>query len=113
MKKLLVIALLLSSCHVVKYELAMPTYSYKSHVIKRKHFTFPPDSMYRDWAYYEYNKVPVDIRMDGYSIYRGDTMIHNGVRGGFMLTDTTNGAWEYEWVDSVVNPCTGLIIKGL
>jgi|TARA_R100000081_G_scaffold39170_2_gene18151 hypothetical protein len=110
MKKLLIAALLLSSCHVVKYELALPMYSHKTHVTKRKHFTFPPDSLVRDWGYYEFKKAPVDITLDGYSIYRGDTMVHNAVKGAFM-PDTTGEYWEYRWVDDVVNPCTGEIIK--
>ena len=111
MKKLLVIALLLSSCHVVRYELALPRYSHKTHIKKRKHFTFPPDSMVRDWGYYEFKKAPVDITLDGYSIYRGDTMIHNAVKGAFMPSDTTAYYWEYEWVDSIANPCNGEILK--
>ena len=110
MKKLLVIALLLSSCHVVRYELALPRYSHKTHVVKHKRFSFPPDSMFRDLVYYEFTKVPIDITMDGYSIYREDTMLHNAVRGAF-LPDTTEESWEYMWVDSIANPCTGEIIK--
>ena len=103
------IAYTLSSCHVVKYELALPQYSHKSHIVKRKRFAFPPDSMFRDWAYYEFKRVPIDITMDGYSTYRGNRMVHNAVRGAFMPTDTTGEYWEYNWVDSVVDPCTGLI----
>ena len=105
------IAFLFTSCHVVKYELALPQYSHKSHIVKRKRFTFPPDSMVRDWNYYEFYKVPIDMTMDGYSIYRGDTMIHNGVRGGY-LPDTADGFWiGYKWTDSVIDPCSGVMVK--
>ena len=101
----------LSSCHVVKYELALPQYSHKSHIVKRKRFTFPPDSMVRDWNYYEFFKVPIDMTLDGYSIYKGDTMIHNGVRGGY-LPDTADGFWiGYKWTDSVIDPCSGIMVK--
>ena len=105
------IAFLFTSCHVVKYELALPEYSHKSHIVKRKRFAFPPDSMFRDLAYYEFKRVPIDITMDGYSTYRGNRMVHNAVRGAFMPTDTTGEYWEYKWVDSVVDPCTGIMVK--
>lgn len=111
MKKLLIAVLLLSSCHVVRYELALPIYSHKTHVTKRKRFAFPPDSMDRDFNYYEFRKVPIDITQDGYSVYKGDVMVHNAVKGAFMPSDTTAYYWEYEWIDSVANPCTGEIIK--
>lgn len=105
------IAFLFTSCHVVKYELALPQYSHKSHIVKHKRYTFPPDSMFRDWSYYEFYKVPIDMTMDGYSIYRGDTMIHNGVRGGY-LPDTADGFWiGYKWTDSVIDPCSGIMVK--
>lgn len=107
------IAFLFTSCHVVKYELALPEYSHKSHIVKRKRFAFPPDSMFRDLAYYEFKRVPIDITMDGYSVYRGDVMVHNAVKGAFMPSDTTGYYWEYKWVDSIINPCTGEITKWL
>ena len=106
-------AIALTSCHVVKYELALPEYSHKSHIVKRKRFAFPPDSMFRDLAYYEFKRVPIDITMDGYSVYRGDVMVHNAVKGAFMPSDTTGYYWEYKWVDSIINPCTGEITKWL
>ena len=51
------------------------------------------------------------MTLDGYSIYRGDTMIHNGVRGGY-LPDTADGFWiGYKWTDSVIDPCSGIMVK--
>lgn len=108
MKKLLIVALLLSSCHLVKYELALPISSHKSHITKRKRYTFPPDSIVRDEDYHFYRKVPIDMTMDGYSIYRGDTMVHNCATGCFIFN------WRmgrYEWVEKLVDPCDNTILN--
>ena len=101
------IAYTLSSCHVVKYELALPQYSHKSHIVKRKRYTFPPDSIVRDEDYHFFLRVPIDVTMDGYSIYRGDTMVHNCAVGCFLFNWQGGG---YEWVDKAVDPCNKTIL---
>lgn len=71
MKKLLVIALLLSSCHVVRYELAMPTYSHKPHVVKHKRFSFPLIVCSGIWYTMSLQRFPLILQwMDTPSIVR-------------------------------------------
>ena len=99
---------LLTSCHVVRYELALPITAHKSHIVKRKRYTYPPDSIVRDEDYHFFRKVPIDVTMNGYSIYRGDTMVHNCAVGCFLFNWQGGG---YEWVDKVVDPCNKTVLN--
>ena len=104
----LALSFVLSSCHVVRYELALPITSHKSHIVKRKRYTYPPDSIVRDEDYHFFLRVPIDVTMDGYSIYRGDTMVHNCAVGCFLFN------WRegrYVWVDKFVDPCNKTVLN--
>ena len=92
----------------MRYELALPITAHKSHIVKRKRYTYPPDSIVRDEDYHFFHQVPIDVTMDGYSIYRGDTMVHNSASELLSFQLARGG---YEWVDKVVDPCNKTIIN--
>ena len=104
----LALSFVLSACHVVRYELALPITAHKSHIVKRKRYTFPPDSIVRDEDYHFYRKVPIDVTADGYSIYRGDTMVHNCATGCYLF-DWRGGG--YIWMERVVDPCDKTVLN--
>ena len=96
--------LLLTSCHVVKYELPLDDQVILE--VKRKRSAFPPDSIWRDLTFCkifgEYNPLLIA----GFSSYRGDTLFHeNDIAEYTLAPESTESNWWFEPNDHVTDSC--------
>jgi len=101
---ILSIVFLLTSCHVVKYELPLDDQAILE--VKRKRSVFPPDSVWRDLTFCKVYGKYRPWFTKGFSIYQGDTLFHNNdMDAAIVIIDTTEAAWKHLTIDTAVDVC--------
>ena len=103
---ILSIVFLLTSCHVVRYEMEFPDYDQPVYKVERKRSAFPPDSVWRDLTFCKVYGKYRPWFTKGFSIYQGDTLFHNNdMDAAIVIIDTSEAAWKHVTIDTAVDVC--------